>query len=229
MEGEYPRSEASITRPAGKPPRSGTGSDALAGPLDGWGGLRRSRLGYVMGGVEVSGRPALEPQPDGPLQGVKYGAVVSVDGVLRFESTTRRAQHSRCYDVESKAICQLGMDHVVPSWACTCGFYAMPDEEALAAAWGEARLSHWAVLRVEVSGRVIEHERGWRASRQVVIEACLGGPLPSLRPAGRGLRLRRRAAGTAGAAVPGLCRAGPVVAQRGGGPARHRRPPGPGR
>lgn len=122
--------------------------------------------------MDASGRPPTDQQPDGPLLGVKFGAVVSVDGTLRFESTTRRAQHSRCYDVESRAVCQLGMDHLVPSWACSCGFYAMPDEQALATAWGEARLSHWAVLRVEVSGRVIEHERGWRASRQVVVEAA---------------------------------------------------------
>jgi hypothetical protein len=122
--------------------------------------------------VDVDDQISEERQPDGPLVGVKYGAVVSVDGVLRFESTTRRAQHSRCYDVESIAICQLGMDHRVPAWSCTCGFYAMKDREALLESWGEARLSHWAVLTVELYGRVIEHERGWRSARQTVVEAA---------------------------------------------------------
>jgi hypothetical protein len=113
-----------------------------------------------------------EDQPvDGPLCGVKYGAVVRVDGTLRFSATTRRAQHSPCYDVEASAVCQLGMDHRAPAWSCTCGFYVMPDEESLAETWGDARQAHWALLKVEISGRVVEHERGWRAARQVVVEA----------------------------------------------------------
>jgi len=114
---------------------------------------------------------AEDQQPDGPLSGVKYGAVVRVDGQLRFSATTRRAQHSPCYDVEANAVCQLGMDHRAPAWSCTCGFYVMPDEEALLETWGDARQSHWALLKVEISGRVVEHERGWRAARQVVVEA----------------------------------------------------------
>ena len=114
---------------------------------------------------------AEDQQVDGPLSGVKYGAVVRVDGQLRFSATTRRAQHSPCYDVEANAVCQLGMDHRAPAWSCTCGFYVMPDEGALLETWGDARQSHWALLKVEISGRVIEHERGWRAARQVVVEA----------------------------------------------------------
>ena len=113
-----------------------------------------------------------EDQPvDGPLCGVKYGAVVRVDGTLRFSATTRRAQHSPCYDVEAAAVCQLGMDHRAPAWSCTCGFYVMPDEDALVETWGDARQAHWALLKVEICGRVVEHERGWRAARQVVVEA----------------------------------------------------------
>lgn len=122
--------------------------------------------------MDVNDHSLAGREPDGPVLGVKYGAVVSVDGVLRFEATTRRAQHSRCYDVDAFAVCQLGMDHRVPAWSCTCGFYAMPTLKALGESWGEARLDHWALLTVELFGRVVEHERGWRAARQTVLEAA---------------------------------------------------------
>lgn len=108
---------------------------------------------------------------DGPLVGLKYAAVVTVDGELRFCGTTARSRHSRCYDTESVATCQQGHDHRPPAWSCTCGFYAHTTDRELEQSWGDLRRPYWARLVVELSGRVVEHERGWRASRQVVLEA----------------------------------------------------------
>ncbi len=108
---------------------------------------------------------------DGPLIGVKYAAVLAVDGELRFCGTTARSRHSRCYDTDAIATCQQGHDHRPPAWGCTCGFYAHATDQQLVQSWGELRRPYWARLVVELSGRVVEHDRGWRSSRQVVLEA----------------------------------------------------------
>ena len=51
-----------------------------------------------------------------------------------------------------------------PTGECReCGFYAMPDPEALDDGWGAV------MLEVELFGTVIEHARGYRASRQRVL------------------------------------------------------------
>jgi hypothetical protein len=63
-------------------------------------------------------------------------------------------------------------DHEAPQAGCTCGFYAVESEDDL---WrlggGEPAL---AVLDVDLAGRVIAHEHGYRASHQAVRRVTVG-------------------------------------------------------
>jgi hypothetical protein len=116
------------------------------------------------------------PEPvaaDEPIVGLKYAAVVIDDeGEFRFQSTTSRSGHARCYDVEGRAVCQSGREHRAPSWRCTCGYYAMGDAATLRTAWERIGIDpDWAMLEVELTGRVIEHDRGWRGQRQTILAA----------------------------------------------------------
>jgi hypothetical protein len=104
---------------------------------------------------------------------VKYASVVRDDeGVLRFQSTGVRPGHARCYDVESRAVCQAGREHRPPAWRCWCGFYATHDLPTLLDIWQREHVERSTVLlEVQLSGRVVEHRSGWRAARQVVLAA----------------------------------------------------------
>lgn len=55
--------------------------------------------------------------------------------------------------------------HAVPALNCSCGFYALPSDVE---PWGEG--AAWVTLMVELSGKVIEHEKGYRAEHQRVVE-----------------------------------------------------------
>ena len=56
-------------------------------------------------------------------------------------------------------------EHAAPDVDCACGFYAVPcDIEP----WAES--GEYVTLLVELSGTVIEHEKGYRASHQRVME-----------------------------------------------------------
>ncbi|MFN0092343.1 MAG: hypothetical protein ACKVWR_19080, partial [Acidimicrobiales bacterium] len=115
------------------------------------------------------------PFAHGPLEprrGVKYALVTPVGDELRLRALVRRSRHSPCYDADACAYCQQGADHRAPDWDCGCGFYAVADDTQLREVMGAYRQPHWARLEVELFGRVIEHERGWRASRQVTLSAA---------------------------------------------------------
>lgn len=55
--------------------------------------------------------------------------------------------------------------HDAPSLGCACGFYALPSDIE---PWDEG--SDYVTLLVELSGTVIEHEKGYRAQHQRVVE-----------------------------------------------------------
>lgn len=70
-------------------------------------------------------------------------------------------------------------EHHVPEEACSCGFYALkeldPDLLFLARAGfplgdGKDGSEHVVIGRVELAGKVIEHERGYRAERARIVE-----------------------------------------------------------
>lgn len=59
--------------------------------------------------------------------------------------------------------------HDAPGLECTCGFYAVTNREKVSDGYGMVD------LEVELSGRVIVHESGYRAQHQRVLRASLGG------------------------------------------------------
>jgi hypothetical protein len=69
------------------------------------------------------------------------------------------------YGTIARASCPLS-SHDAPQADCSCGFYAVADEGQL---WRlGADEPELAVVEVELSGRVIEHDHGYRASHQRV-------------------------------------------------------------
>jgi hypothetical protein len=116
--------------------------------------------------------PALEPTGKlpwdvfaTPIKGRKFARLVRRGDGIAFLPAFFQA-NSAPYRAASHATCELGEPHPAPDPRCTCGFYAVADDEQL---WrlgtGDPEL---VVLDVDLSGRVIEHEHGYRASNQRV-------------------------------------------------------------
>lgn len=84
--------------------------------------------------------------------GIRFGA----DATAECAKWSSRLRYSY---VEREAL------HSAPGVGCTCGFYALPaDVEA----WAEGNA--YVTLLVELMGTVVEHERGYRASHQRIVE-----------------------------------------------------------
>lgn len=60
-----------------------------------------------------------------------------------------------------------------PGWDCPCGIYAMKDHRSLPS----SRSGPTIVGKVELSGRVVEHEDGYRASNARITELWIDDPL----------------------------------------------------
>jgi len=89
--------------------------------------------------------------------GIEHGEVVLRPAFYR--------QLGASYGVVSRATCPLE-GHDAPGAECSCGFYAVADETQL---WRlGADEPELAVLDVELAGRIIEHDHGYRASDQTV-------------------------------------------------------------
>jgi hypothetical protein len=74
-------------------------------------------------------------------------------------------QLGEAYGARAQATCALS-DHEAPDADCSCGFYAVADDAQL---WRlGADEPELGVVDVELSGRVIEHDHGYRASHQRV-------------------------------------------------------------
>jgi hypothetical protein len=96
--------------------------------------------------------------------GVEHGRVVLRAAFFR--------QFGAAYGVDAEAECPLQM-HDAPQLDCSCGFHATTDDDHL------TRLGvdepDVALLRVELAGHVVEHERGFRASHQRIREVRVHG------------------------------------------------------
>jgi hypothetical protein len=165
----------------------------------------------------IEDRPAWTPPPDGPpetpgtppadeahplpwdvyatpIQGRKFARLVRRgDGVAFLPAFFQ--SNSAPYAAAAGAVCELGEPHRAPDPKCTCGFYAVDNDDDL---WrlggGDPEL---VVLDVELSGHVIEHEHGYRASDQRVRGVAL--PRRCVRCGREADRLHKR---TFGAVVP---------------------------
>lgn len=74
------------------------------------------------------------------------------------------------FGIDSDAECKRVLsDHDAPAWGCVCGFYAMPTG---ALSEYDRRRGH-AILEVELSGKIICHDKGYRAEHQRVLEVLV--------------------------------------------------------
>ena len=121
-------------------------------------------------GVELPAREQAET-----IKGWKRARLVVSEGRLVFAPLARGSS----YRVEGRAQCDalygriwyssLSADpqpefHEAPSANCSCGFYAVREQDEAA-----ADLHGVVLLEVELYGRVIVHENGYRAERQRVL------------------------------------------------------------
>jgi len=60
-----------------------------------------------------------------------------------------------------------GVVHAAPHPNCTCGFYALPSKRDLMMTY---TIMGNAIALVQLSGTVIEHEKGYRAERQTILQ-----------------------------------------------------------
>ena len=89
------------------------------------------------------------------------------------------------YGAVAHATCPLS-GHDAPQADCSCGFYAVADEGQL---WRlGADEPELAVVDVELSGRIIEHDHGYRASDQRVPRRPCPRRVRPVRAARRGVR-----------------------------------------
>lgn len=104
--------------------------------------------------------------------------------LLRFDGTNKpfgSVSYSERFGVEADAACSPGTSlaisgyiystraaHKAPDVDCRCGFYALPPDMA-----STYEGHNYVTLMVELSGTVIEHDKGYRAEHQRVIECQL--------------------------------------------------------
>jgi len=100
-----------------------------------------------------------------PIIGVKLARLVSVAPRVHFAPCFPRTT-SRPYDSVADAVCEAEQQHAAPATDCRCGFHAVASRNEL---WRLDATRETVVLDVELAGTVVEHEFGWRASRQAVL------------------------------------------------------------
>lgn len=74
---------------------------------------------------------------------------------------------------ETRALCNMGVNHQSPDLNCQCGFYSVKNKEDVQ--------SDSVVAEADYYGRIIEHEKGYRAEYQRILSLrvkrsfCMGG------------------------------------------------------
>lgn len=115
----------------------------------------------------TEGRDAsAEPEP---IVAVKMARLVAADARVQFVPCFPRAL-SHPYEAVADAVCEGGRPHGAPEEHCRCGFHAVKARNEL---WRLDPAREAVILEVELSGTVIEHEFGFRASRQAVLGVFL--------------------------------------------------------
>lgn len=118
-----------------------------------------------------------EPEPvveQIPILANRFAHLMSRDGKVTLASCTFP---DKPFGIMAEAeCCMVSMDHAAPDYNCQCGFYAVPADQMPRHVmdYGYSYADRPAVrLQVELSGKVIEHDRGYRAQHQRVIEVML--------------------------------------------------------
>jgi hypothetical protein len=110
--------------------------------------------------------------PAEPITAVKLARLVEVDGRISFAPRYAR-ELSNPYEADADAVCESEANHTAPAPRCRCGFHGVAARDEL---WRLDMSPEAVILEVELAGKVIEHEFGWRAGHQSV----LGLHLPAL-------------------------------------------------
>lgn len=125
-------------------------------------------------GSPASVTPGMLPEreDDTPILAYKTACINWTRGPDGFGPRLVSAFTSRPYESSDRAECYGLIDgvtatHAAPAEACTCGFYAVRDPNELAASP--------VLIEVELFGRVIVYERGYRAERQRLLRVGLPG------------------------------------------------------
>lgn len=107
--------------------------------------------------------------PPAPLHGYKLAyPMLSADGrAAGFGGVWSSSQS--VYRTEDTAVCFWNRGHVPPKRRCTCGFYCLHSFDAALAMACEAQYRATVILEVEVAGRFVRYEQGFRYSRQRVL------------------------------------------------------------
>lgn len=123
-----------------------------------------------------------EEHPSGPVLGHKLAyPLLSADRrTAGFKGVWSSAQP--VYQVRDTAVCFWNERHRPPHRRCGCGFYCFHSLDAARAMACEGQYRLTVILAVEVSGRFIRHEHGFRYSNQRVLAVQLNR-CPCGRPA----------------------------------------------
>lgn len=89
----------------------------------------------------------------------------SLNEGIRFGVDADASCSSAIYRIMRAGSFNPPTSHDAPAIGCTCGFYALPSDVE---PWGEG--TDYVTLMVELSGSVIEHDKGYRAQHQRVVE-----------------------------------------------------------
>ena len=132
-------------------------------------------------------------RPAGPLHGYKLGfPMLSADGrSAGFGGIWSSGQ--AVYRAEDTAVCFWSPRHSAPKRRCSCGFYCLHSLEATRAMACEEEYRSTVILEVEVRGRFIRYEEGFRYSSQRVLAVrtnrCVcGRPVDGFADSGTGVR-----------------------------------------
>jgi hypothetical protein len=94
------------------------------------------------------------------------------------------------YGAEEGARCSRSGGHAAPAWDCTCGFHAFADRADAVRLLGrsvafDATAVVGGLCEVDLHGRVVRHDRGFRAQHQRVLSLRLLRPCADCAAVGR--------------------------------------------
>jgi len=108
-----------------------------------------------------------------PLIGWRVWCVVETKAGLRLASVI----HDHEWPVGSETVARCEAAHDAPDLECACGIHAAR-EPAAVLSYLRGRDDPWTVARVlgrvQLWGRVVEHEGGWRAERAYPLDFLAG-------------------------------------------------------
>lgn len=121
-----------------------------------------------------------------PILASRYAGLMLFDSLLEEAGQLRTAKlisigwNDNPFEIDEDAVChayvKCGDD--APSAHCGCGFYAVPADKLPNHPYEYGKF----ILQVELTGKIIEHEEGYRAAHQHVLEMqvqdcrCCGSP-----------------------------------------------------